>query len=183
MNDKKNKIEFKKKEKVAYRYDKRLIMQVVKEVEEGLPRQEAIIKYSLGKSTLDGWLFKYGSDNYHKNKRKSYSQIFKRQVISAIKNNQMTYKEAMTTFKIGNIRTIRNWVDRSKKENADICILDNGTMAKKLDKNPEPALEELKAALKLAELKIEALNTLIDVAEDHFKINIRKKSGAKQSPN
>ena len=95
----------------------------------------------------------------------------------------MTYKEAMTTFKIGNIRTIRNWVDRSKKENADICILDNGTMEKKLDKNPEPALEELKAALKLAELKIEALNTLIDVAEDHFKINIRKKSGAKQSPN
>ena len=70
MNDKKNKIEFKKKEKVADRYDKRLIMQVVKEVEEGLPRQEAIIKYSLGKSTLDGWLFKYGSDNYHKNKRK-----------------------------------------------------------------------------------------------------------------
>lgn len=115
MNDKKIRLSS-KKEKVAYRYDKRLIMQVVKEVEEGLPRQEAIIKYSLGKSTLDGWLFKYGSDNYHKNKRKSYSQIFKRQVISAIKNNQMTYREAMTTFKIGNIRTIRNWVDRSKKK-------------------------------------------------------------------
>ena len=173
MNDKKNKIELKKKEKVADRYDKRLIMQVVKEVEEGLPRQEAIVKYSLGKSTLDGWLFKYGSENYHKHKRKSYSSIFKRQVISAIKNNQMT----------DNLSTIRNWVVCSKKEIGDICILDNGTMAKQLDKNPEPALEELKAALKMAELKIEALNTLIDVAEDQFKINIRKKSGAKQSPN
>jgi len=183
MNDKKNKIEFKKKEKAADHYDKRLIMQVVKEIEEGLSRQEVITKYSLGKSTLDGWLFKYGSANYHKNKRKSYSRIFKRQVTTAIKNKQMTYQEAMTTFKIDNIRTIRNWVDRSKKEKADICILDNGTMAKKLDKNPEPALEELKAALKMAELKIEALNTLIDVAEDQFKINIRKKSGAKQSPN
>ena len=183
MNDIKNKIELKKKEKVADRYDKRLIMQVVKEVEEGLPRQEAIVKYSLGKSTLDGWLFKYGSENYHKNKRKSYSSIFKRQVISAIKNNQMTYQEAMTTFKIDNLSTIRNWVVCSKKENGDICILDNGKMAKQLDKNPEPALEELKSALKMAELKIEALNTLIDVAEDQFKINIRKKSGAKQSPN
>jgi transposase-like protein len=183
MNDKKNKIEFKKQEKVGDRYDKRLIIQVVKEIEEGLPRQEAIAKYSLGKSTLDGWLLKYGSDNYHKNKRKSYSPIFKRQVIAAIKNKQMSFQEAMTTFKIGNIRTIRNWVDRSNKEIADICILDHSIMANKIVKNPEPSLEELKAALKLAELKIEALNTLIDIADDQFKINIRKKSGAKQSLN
>jgi transposase len=183
MNDKINKIEFKRKEKVSVRYDRRLIMQVVKEIEEGLPRQEAITKYSLGKSTLDSWLHKYGSANYHKNKRKSYSQIFKRQVIAVIKNRQMTYQEAMTTFKIDNVGTIQKWVSHSKKENADICILNKGTMAKRLDDHPEPALEDLKAALKMAEMKIEALNTLIDVAEDHFKISIRKKSGAKQSPN
>jgi transposase-like protein len=183
MNDNKNKIEFKKKEKVVDRYDKRLILQVVKEIEEGLPRKEAITKYSLGKSTLSCWLLKYGSANYHKNKRKSYSRIFKRQVIAAIINKQMTYQEAMTTFKIDNIGTIRSWVEQSKKEKLDICILNNSTMAKKLDKHPEPSVEELKAALKMAEMKVEALNTLIDVADDYFKINIRKKSGAKQSSN
>ena len=39
----------------------------------------------------------------------------------------------------------------------------------------------MKKALQEAELKIKALNTLIDVAEDQLKIDIRKKSGAKQS--
>ena len=34
---------------------------------------------------------------------------------------------------------------------------------------------------KEAELKIKALNTLIDVAEEQLKIDIRKKSGARQS--
>ena len=39
----------------------------------------------------------------------------------------------------------------------------------------------LQKALQEAELKIKALNTLIDVAEEQLKISIRKKSGAKQS--
>ena len=42
--------------------------------------------------------------------------------------------------------------------------------------------EALKKALEEAELKIKALNTLIDVAEEQFKIAIRKKPGAKQLP-
>lgn len=41
--------------------------------------------------------------------------------------------------------------------------------------------EALQKALQEAELKIKALNTLIDVAEEQLKIEIRKKSGAKQS--
>jgi uncharacterized membrane protein YgaE (UPF0421/DUF939 family) len=41
--------------------------------------------------------------------------------------------------------------------------------------------EALKKALEEAQLKISALNTLIDVAEDQFKIKIRKKAGARQS--
>ena len=41
--------------------------------------------------------------------------------------------------------------------------------------------EALQKALQEAELKIKALNTLIDVAEEQLKIDIRKKSGAKQS--
>ncbi len=41
--------------------------------------------------------------------------------------------------------------------------------------------QALKKALEEAQLKIRALNTLIDVAEDQFKIAIRKKPGARQS--
>lgn len=39
----------------------------------------------------------------------------------------------------------------------------------------------LKKALSEAELRIQALNTLIDIAEQKLKITIRKKSGTKQS--
>ena len=45
----------------------------------------------------------------------------------------------------------------------------------------QPTNEALKKQLEEAQLKIAALNTLIDVAEEQLKINIRKKPGAKQS--
>ena len=46
------------------RYDKRLILKIVKEVEAGLPRKEANRIYGLGKSTLPGWMRDYGSSRY-----------------------------------------------------------------------------------------------------------------------
>lgn len=180
MSVKIDQIGVKKVFKTGKIYDKRLVKQIVKEIESGLSRKGAMEKYGLHPSTLNEWMIKYGSDEYHNTKRKSYSNVLKRQVVSAIKSNQMDYKEAKIAFKVNNIKSIRDWVNLSYLENADICILESDTMAKEPNTNPEPTLEELKSALKLAELKCEALNTLIDIAEDQFKINIRKKSGAKQ---
>lgn len=42
-------------------------------------------------------------------------------------------------------------------------------------------LKQLKRQLELSRLKVEALETMIDIAEQEFQIEIRKKSGAKQS--
>jgi hypothetical protein len=50
-----------------------------------------------------------------------------------------------------------------------------------LPKDLQADNEALKKALEEAQLKVAALNTLIDVAEEQLKINIRKKPGAKQS--
>lgn len=57
---------------------------------------------------------------------------------------------------------------KSSKHNKDVKAL-------------EKENEELKKALELAMLKVSALETLVDVAEDQFNIQIRKKPGAKQS--
>lgn len=46
------------------RYDKRLILKIVREVEAGLPRKEANRIYELGKASLDGWMKQYGSPEY-----------------------------------------------------------------------------------------------------------------------
>ena len=43
-----------------------------------------------------------------------------------------------------------------------------------------PGSEDLEQALRQANLKILALETLIDIAEEQLKIKIRKKPGAKQ---
>ena len=42
-------------------------------------------------------------------------------------------------------------------------------------------VRELQKALKKARLKIDGLETIIQVSEEELKIKIRKKSGAKQS--
>lgn len=42
-------------------------------------------------------------------------------------------------------------------------------------------VKELKRRLALSELKVESLETMIDIAEDELRVDIRKKSGAKQS--
>lgn len=55
-------------------------------------------------------------------------------------------------------------------------------MAKKDQSLTEQQVKELQQALAEAEFKIKALDTLIDIAEEQLKINIRKKSGARQSP-
>ncbi|MEK7257646.1 MAG: transposase [Bacteroidota bacterium] len=55
------------------------------------------------------------------------------------------------------------------------------TVATSAEPNTEEQIKELKRQLELSELKVEALETLIDLAEEQLKIDIRKKSGAKQS--
>lgn len=164
------------------RYDKRLILKIVKEVEQGLPRKEANRIYCLGKSTLDGWLKTYGSQNYQENiKRKKYTNLQKRTIVSAIEQGRMSIEEAHVANKIKNPKTIRGWLQQYKSEKVEICIETQPPMSEKKKGEVTAQTAALQKALQEAELKIKALNTLIDVAEEQLKINIRKKSGARQS--
>ena len=164
------------------RYDKRLILKIVKEVEEGLPRKEAIRIYGLGPTTIGSWMRIYGSPHYQQHlKRNSYSTLQKRTIVSAVEQGRMSIKEAQVAYKVKSAKTIRDWVNQYKSEKVEVCIETKPPMGKnkkKLDKLQNPALQK---ALEEAELKIKALNTLIDVAEEQLKIDIRKKSGARQS--
>jgi hypothetical protein len=72
----------------------------------------------------------------------------------------------------------------SVKENAELAAHDPFEMKRTSTDQPgfpDPEKDALKKALEEAQLKISALNTLIDVAEGQFKISIRKKAGARQS--
>lgn len=163
-------------------YDKRLILKIVKEVERGLPRKEAVRVYGIGKASLDNWMRVYGSINYHENiKRKSYTALQKRSVVRAIEQGRLSIKEAKIAHNIKTEKIIRSWIAQFKAEKVEICIEKPSVLAKDKKSKKDLEKEALQQALKEAELKIKALNTLIDVAEDQLKIDIRKKSGAKQS--
>jgi len=163
------------------RYDRRLILKIVKEVENGLLHKEAIRIYGLGKSTLCDWMKDYGSVDYHENhKRKSYSALEKRTIVTAIEQGRLTIREAKIAYNIKSENSIRDWIRQYKSEKVEICIKNTVPMAKNTPFT-DPEKEALQKALQEAELKIKALNTLIDVAEEQLKIVIRKKSGAKQS--
>jgi transposase-like protein len=164
------------------RYDRRLILKIVKEIEAGLPRKEANRIYGLGKSTLYAWMRDYGSTNYHQNiKRKTFSNLQKRTIVTAIEQGRFTIKEAKTAYNIKTEKLLRSWLVQYKSEKVEICIENTSPMAKDKSSSKDLEKEALQKALQEAELKIKALNTLIDVAEDQLKIDIRKKSGAKQS--
>ena len=163
-------------------YDRRLILKIVKEVEAGLPRKEAIRIYNLGKSSLDVWMRTYGSLKYHEQtKRKIYTNLEKRTVVTAIEEGRLTIKDAKIAYHIKSEKSIRDWLRQYKREKVEICIENTLPMAKIKSSAQDLEKEALHRALQEAELKIKALNTLIDVAEDQLKIDIRKKSGARQS--
>jgi transposase len=163
-------------------YDKRLILKIVKELEEGLPRKEAIRIYGLGKASIDGWMKEYGSVHYHDHiKRKKYTNLQKRTIVSALEQGRMSLKEAQVAYKIKSSRIIREWLRQYKSEKVEICIEKQVPMSKKKKVPAASQTAALQKALEEAELKIKALNTLIDVAEEQLKIDIRKKSGARQS--
>ena len=176
--EKKEQVDYAVRENERSHYDKRLIIKIVKEVENGLPRKEAIKNYGLVKATLDVWMRNYGSDIYHESiKRRSYTKLEKRTIVSAIEQGRMTLNEAKIAYQIKNKNLINEWVRQYKVEKVYIYS-DNEVVMNKFNLISKKSEKEV---LQKAELQIKALNTLIDVASEQLKIDIRKKFGARQS--
>lgn len=163
-------------------YDKRLILEIVKQVEEGVPRQQITEKYGLGKCALNNWMQKYGSEHYHLTKRKVYTNLEKSTIVAAVEQGRMTVREARIAYQVCSEKSIREWLSQSKREKGNFSIpIQDMAKGKKTSSKTDPEESDLRKALQEAHLKIIALNTMIDVAEEQLKIDIRKKSGAKPS--
>lgn len=167
-------------------YDQRFINQVVQEVEKGLPRKAACIQYGLNTKTLISWMGKFGSAAYKEAHKRQFTATIKRSVVRAVTEGRLSIKEAQAAYGIKSKSTIKGWIELAKRENDDLRAFTTSMADTTKQTDPSPkdlqqANEVLKKQLEEAQLKIIALNTLIDVAEQQLKINIRKKPGAKQS--
>lgn len=110
-----------------------------------------------------------------------YSDTFRRMVCEEILAGKIHQAGARKKYSI-NKGVITGWL-RWYEKNHDIVTkppVMTEQEAQEVEKIKKQA-KELEAALAAAELKIVGLETLIDVAEEHLKINIRKKPGTKQS--
>jgi transposase-like protein len=151
-------------------FPKREILLIVAEVENGLTRKEACIKYGMGYSTICAWMQRYGILQTNTQKVQLTNQK-RREMVRAITDGRMTVKQAMLACNITCASSIRKWIREMQAETVDLA--DNNGLSM-------PPLPDCQKELAAARLKITALETMIDIAEEQFKISIRKKYGAKQ---
>jgi len=161
-----------KRSNPASQFDKRVILQIVKEVEEGLPRKEACLIYGMAYSTINEWMRRFGSGN----RRKVFSDQQRRKIVKALQEQKITKQQGQKLYGVTK-KTLNTWLLNAKREEAELARSNDNNM------QPIPSINseiDLFKQLKDANLKVKALETMIDIAEQQFKISIRKKFGAKQ---
>jgi transposase-like protein len=115
-----------------------------------------------------------------------YDQSIKSSICFDVLSGRLTYSEATRIYAIKGKDTVRRWVKQYEQQcNLHQMMLPDNTIPdndNQLVNNEElqRKTQELEEALKMAKLKIRALETMIDIAESQLNIEIRKKSGTKQ---
>jgi transposase len=111
-----------------------------------------------------------------------YTDEFKQNVVNEVLDGLISQAEARRRYGIKGKSAILNWIRKFDGSNLI------GMKPKKKTEDVIKSTEELEAEnrrlrqeLELEKLRSKALNVMIDIAEDKFKIPIRKKHGARQS--
>lgn len=133
-------------------------------------------RHGISRNRVQVWMGKYGSVDYlaSRGKRRSPSEINK--IVREIVSGRSTISEVQLKYQIDCRDTITLWIRKYKKAEQELC------QDAKTPPIPEKDLElrEMQKELEMARLKIRALEIVVDIASDQFKVDIRKKFGAKQ---
>lgn len=123
------------------------------------------------------------SDSYgNKNEKGTYEIAFRRWLIRELDAGRITVGDAIERFNFNPKNAdslIRSW---RKKYASDIPVTLPVMTEKEKQKQEalQKQLKQMQKQLEDAQMKNIALETMIDVAEEQLKIDIRKKSGPKQ---
>ena len=148
-------------------------LEAVRLVESGLSQQAVRQQFGVGHMTLLAWLKRYGTAVYAQIRRKQFTPTQKRHIARELLDGRLSEDEALLKYELRLRKTLRRWVAAYRASEALL-----------LTAEPEPPAEAhagLAVQLRQAQWQIEALHTLIDQAEAVYKIDTRKKGGAKPS--
>jgi len=115
-----------------------------------------------------------------------YPDDFKFKVALEYIESDKSQVELLRKYNIKGSSCITNWVRKfelRKPTRRDLEVrlqMSKKIKKTKLEIQQGSEIKKLKELLELEQLKTEALDTLIDIAEGKLKIDIRKKSGPKQ---
>lgn len=130
-------------------------------------------------------------NQYKKRTQKDYSYAFKLQVVGEVERGELNKSQAKKKYGIQGDSTIRKWIEKFGKFDRTY------ELEKKKMKSPEQKILELEQKIKLLERKNKSLehevkqtdkkaiffDMMIDIAEEEFKIPIRKKFLSNQLTN
>ena len=111
-----------------------------------------------------------------------YEISFRRWLVSQIDSEQMSYQDARDRFHLSPTeykKIIKNWQGKYSDE-LHLSLQAMTTKDRADNSKLEKRIKDLEKQLELAQMKNVALNTMIDIAEQDYKLEIRKKSGPKQ---
>ncbi|MBK8807615.1 MAG: transposase [Bacteroidales bacterium] len=114
---------------------------------------------------------------------KHYSDEFKKSVVQEVLDGLLSKEEARQRYGIKGNSAVLNWIrkfDQSKDRNMK-SKEDAQSDRKTLELEAEN--RRLREELAMEQLRVRALNVMIDLAETDLNVSIRKKSGTKQSKN
>lgn len=113
-----------------------------------------------------------------------YSISFKQKVVREVEEGELTISEAARRYGIKGGATIQNWIRKFGKYHLLNKIVRVETMGEKdRIKELETEVTHLKVALADATLARHALESLIDVVNEHYHTDVKKNLGVKPSKN
>lgn len=111
-----------------------------------------------------------------------YSMAFRQKVVSEIESGQLSLPQAQRVYGINGNGTISSWISKLGKNHllnkvVRIEMRDEKDKVKELEKEKR----KLESALAQSQLKIIALESLIDLAGEKYNTDIKKNFGGKES--
>jgi transposase-like protein len=106
--------------------------------------------------------------DYQRRTQRDYSLAFKLEIVDSIEKGEMTYKQAQLRHGIQGRSTVLVWL----RKHGRLDWKEPEAMRKD---TPNKRIKELEKKLKRLEQEKEVLNRTIDIADEVFKTDIRKK--------
>lgn len=151
--------------------------EVVKQVEQEGSISLVCHRLGLGRHTVSVWLKKYGLSVYQGSKRTKRSKAERDRIAREIVSGKLSIPEVQLKYNIECRDTVTLMVRQYKRD--QYSLISHSAESATGERTME-AIKPATEALALAELKVRALETMLDLASKEFKVDIRKKYGAKQ---